>query len=508
MVARDTDLSTMTHTSALLVFPHQLFFDHPGLSKDPDVVVLLEDSLFFGDAAYPLAFHKQKLWFHRATMTRYAALLRERGLTVRHVEHRSPNGALASFLASFAEEGGTEVVLTEPHDFLLEKRLDRLCARHAIQQVRMPTPMFLNRAEDNHEYRSGKRRWFMADFYKHQRRRLQVLMDEDKPMGGQWSFDKDNRKKVPKALRSQIPSLPEPVTDDIDEAARRHVEAHYPDHPGSLNDLIYPTSHAEAVTWLDRFIEERFAHFGEYEDALLEGESFLWHSVLTPMLNTGLLTPKQVLDAIERPDVASFVPLNSREGFVRQIIGWREFIRATYEDLGVTMRTTNHWAHHRPLSPRFYNATTGIPPVDDVIRRSLQTGYCHHIERLMVLGGFMFLCELDPDHIYRWFMEMYVDSYDWVMVPNVYAMSQNADGGLITTKPYFSGSAYIRKMGNYPKGPWTQVWDGLYWRWILKHHDALAKNPRWAMMCATARRMSAEKKAEHLHHAETFLASL
>ena len=160
------------------------------------------------------------------------------------------------------------------------------------------------------------------------------------------------------------------------------------------------------------------------------------------------------------------------------------------------------------MSPKLYDGTTGIDPVDDVIRRLLKTGYAHHIERLMVLGGFMFLCEFDPDDVYRWFMEMFVDSYDWVMVPNVYAMSQNADGGLITTKPYFSGSAYIRKMSNYKKGDWAPIWDGLYWRWIIKNSDDLAKNPRWAMMCATARRMSDEKRATHLHNAETFLASL
>ena len=183
-------------------------------------------------------------------------------------------------------------------------------------------------------------------------------------------------------------------------------------------------------------------------------------------------------------------------------------MRATYVDLGVTMRTSNHWKHSRKIPASFYEGTTGIAPIDDVITRVKQTGYCHHIERLMTLGGFMFLCEFDPDEIYRWFMEMFVDSYDWVMVPNVYGMSQHADGGGVATKPYFSGSAYIRKMSNYPAGDWTSVWDGLYWRWILNHADSLAKNPRWAMMCATARRMAPEKKASHLEAANSFLAQL
>ena len=183
-------------------------------------------------------------------------------------------------------------------------------------------------------------------------------------------------------------------------------------------------------------------------------------------------------------------------------------MRATYEDLGVRMRTTNHWRHDRPMPSSFYDGTTGINPIDDTIRRILQTGYCHHIERLMVLGGFMFLCEIKPDDVYLWFMEMFVDSYDWVMVPNVYAMSQNADGGLITTKPYFSGSNYIRKMSHWGKGEWAEIWDGLYWRFIFKHKDTLSKNPRWAMMCRTGDRMLLETKEKHLEKANSFLAEL
>ena len=200
--------------------------------------------------------------------------------------------------------------------------------------------------------------------------------------------------------------------------------------------------------------------------------------------------------------------MNALEGFIRQLIGWREFMRATYVDHGVEMRTTNHWGHHRPMPACFYDGTTGIDPIDDVIGRVLQTGYCHHIERLMVLGGFMFLCEFDPDDIYRWFMEMFVDSYDWVMVPNVYAMSQHADGGLTTTKPYFSGSSYIRKMSNHPAGDWARIRDGLYWRRIGNHVDELAKNPRWAMLCARARKMDPVKMEAHLEVAEDYLAGL
>ena len=233
-----------------------------------------------------------------------------------------------------------------------------------------------------------------------------------------------------------------------------------------------------------------------------------WHSVLTPALNVGFLTPTQVVKETLAFAKKNDVPLNSLEGFLRQIIGWREFIRATYEDHGVEMRTTNHWNHTRKIPPSFYEGTTGIPPIDDTIHRILETGYCHHIERLMVLGGFMFVCEFDPKEIYRWFMEMFIDSYDWVMVPNAYAMSQHADGGLITTKPYFSGSSYIRKMSHHKIGPWCEIWDGLYWRWVWNHADELAKNPRWSMMCAMAKKMDVSKRKTHLKNAEDFLSNL
>ena len=227
------------------------------------------------------------------------------------------------------------------------------------------------------------------------------------------------------------------------------------------------------------------------------------------MLNIGLLTPQQIMDATLDYVDAHDVPINSVEGFIRQIIGWREFMRATYVDLGVSMRTTNHWGHTRKIPESFWTGETGIDPIDDIIKRALKTGYANHIERLMFLGGFMFLCEFDPKEIYRWFMELFVDAYDWVMVPNVYAMSQNADGGQITTKPYFSGSNYVKKMSNWSgKGEWADIWDALYWRWIWQHADELEKNPRWAMMVSTARRMSDETREGHLNRAASYLREL
>ena len=494
--------------TTLIVLPNQLFLEHPGLSEAPERIVLVEDALFFGDVHHPVAFHKQKLWLHRASMKRYEQMLIGQGLDVDYFEHEPGGDPLVAALTAAARGGGGRILLCEPADHLLERRLERHGRALGLEIRTLPGPMFLNTDEENRAYRSGRKRWFMADYYKFQRRRFDVLMDGDEPEGGRWSFDESNRRKVPKSLLGTIPAIESPDSDELDASAREHVLGRYPENPGRLDRLIYPTSHSDARDWLDAFLRERFELFGDFEDAIVRGENTLWHSVLTPMLNVGLLTPRQVLDAALERARNGEVPLNSVEGFVRQVIGWREFMRATYVDLGVPMRTTNHWGHHRSIPASFWDGSTGIAPLDDVIGRVLETGYCHHIERLMVVGGFMFLCEFDPDEIYRWFMALFVDAYDWVMVPNVYAMSQNADGGTITTKPYFSGSSYLRKMGNHPRGEWETVWDGLYWRWIWNHCDELARNPRWAMMCAMVRKMEPARRDAHLEAAERFLESL
>ncbi|WP_084397542.1 cryptochrome/photolyase family protein [Henriciella aquimarina] len=495
-------------TRALLIFPHQLFGHHPGLDKRPDRICLIEDTLFFGDRQYPMAFHKQKLWLHRASMARYAKRLEGLKPAFEYIRYQTGEPLLKPTIARLAKAGFTEILACDPVDFILEKRLRAYCETHGLELTLMNTPMFLNTPGENRAWREDHTSWFQAEFYKRQRRTLDVLMEGDRPKGGQWSFDADNRRKVPKKLQASVPQLSPIEPDAIEEAARASVERDFPGNPGSLDQLWWPTSHEAAESWLGQFLHERFAQFGPYEDALLEGESLLWHAAITPMLNIGLLTPRLVLDAALAFIDAHDIPMNSAEGFIRQVIGWREFMRATYEDLGVSMRNGNAWGHTRPLPESFWTGETGIAPVDDVIKRILKTGYCHHIERLMVLGGFMFLCEVHPGDTYFWFMEMFADSYDWVMVPNAYAMSQNADGGQITTKPYFSGSAYIRKMGNYASGDWCDIWDGLYWRWIWQHRESLRGNPRWAMMVSMAEKMEAGKRDKHLEAAANFLRGL
>jgi deoxyribodipyrimidine photolyase-related protein len=301
------------------------------------------------------------------------------------------------------------------------------------------------------------------------------------------------------------PGLAPPPRERTRQGWQAVVATHFPDVIGSDTEFGYPIDHTGAAAWLEDFVGERLASFGDYEDAISSGHDTLFHSVLTPMLNIGLLSPRQVVDAAL--DRAGRVPLNSLEGFLRQVIGWREFVRLVYLTHGRRQRTRNFWGFTCDMPAALYDGSTGIDPVDHVIHKVLRSGYCHHIERLMILGNFMLLCEIHPDAVYRWFMELFVDAYDWVMVPNVYGMSQYADGGFMTTKPYISGSSYVLKMSDFKRGPWCAAWDALYWRFVDRHSDFFAGNPRMTMMVAMKDKLGAKLK-EHLRVADEFLARL
>ena len=273
-------------------------------------------------------------------------------------------------------------------------------------------------------------------------------------------------------------------------------------------DVWLPWTREGARRALREFLEERFHDFGPYEDALTTRHTRVFHSTLSPLINISLLHPNDVLEtAIEYAD-AHEVPMNSLEGFVRQILGWREFMRAAYERDGKYMRTRNAFGHKGRLPESFWGGGTGLTPMDHLIERALKFGYAHHIERLMVAGNLMLLAEIDPDEVYRWFMGMFVDACDWVMVPNVYGMSQFADGGLFATKPYISGSNYLRKMSDYPRGDWEEIWTALYWRFIDRHRELFESNHRLSMMPRMLDKMDSGKRSAYMKRAAKFLERL
>lgn len=485
---------------AVLIYPHQLFRKHPALRKDR-MVIFAEDPLFFRQ--YP--FHKKKLVFHRASMTAFAHSLEQKGFSVEFVSSAS----LEKTKNIFDTCGSKKIDVLhvgEPEDDWLKRRLIREAKAKGTKLFFHSTPGFISPLEWSSEALGEKDQYFFTSFYIAQRKRLNILLEEGKPLGGKWTYDQENRKKLPQSVSVPEPSRPRSSVH-LREALE-YVENSFPGNPGTTEDFIFPVTHLSAERWLDDFLVSRLGHFGDFEDALTTRSEFVFHSVLSPLLNVGLLTPKDVVDRAidfsqDRP-----VALNSLEGFIRQIIGWREFIRVIYHLKSVRQRKANNWKHSRKIPSSFWSASTGIEPVDQVIRKVEKHAYAHHIERLMVLGNFMLLCEFDPDEIYRWFMALFIDAYDWVMVPNVYGMSQYADGGLMTTKPYISSSNYIKKMSDYPPGPWCETWDGLYWRFLAKHEASLKSNPRMKLILSQLQKMNSETLKRHKAISRRFLSKL
>lgn len=482
-----------------LVFPHQLFADNPALSARRKVL-LIEDELFFNQ----YSFHFQKLVLHRASMKFFEGQLRKRKFEVDYFD--SGVGILEKVIGSLKDSNVRVIHLCDPHDYLLERRINRFTQRHGISVKCYESPGFLCSPEYLQSYFKDRQRFYLNEFYIDQRKRLDILLEYGQPAGGKWNFDAENRKKMPSSVQPpQLISFS--VKRELTEA-QQYVKTKFSGNYGDAERFSYPICREDALLWMDAFFEERLYNYGIYQDAIVAGNSTLFHSVLTPSLNIGLITPDEILDRAIVAAERMSVPLNSIEGFCRQVMGWREYIRGVYILEGARQRTNNHFGHTGKIPKSFWTGDTGIEPVDNVIRKALRTAYSNHIERLMVIGNFMLLCEFNPNDVYKWFMELFIDAYDWVMVPNVYGMSQYADGGLMSTKPYISGSNYILKMSDFRKGAWCDVWDSLYWRFIDKHKLEFAKNHRMAMMVRQLERIDGSRMKELRFKCDSFLSNL
>ena len=484
---------------AALIFPHQLFEDNPVL-KPGKVVYLTEEFLFFQQ----YRFHKQKITFHRASMQFYRTHLKERKFEVKYINAHSELSDVRALLPHLAKSGISVLHCIDPVDDWLEKRIKSSAQKYGLKIIEYDSPLFLNTRDDVTRYVENQKNLRQTAFYIEQRKKRKILLDaEGRPAGGKWSYDSENRLKYPK---DKVPPAVTFPKSQFHADAENYVSDFFPDNPGALDpSWAYPVTFDSSKEWLHQFVKYRLAEFGPYEDAIVKSQHLLNHSLLSPLLNVGLITPHDVLDAVLKPEILETIPLNSIEGFIRQVMGWREFIRGIYVNKGIAQRTTNHWSFTTKMPASFYDGQTGIEPFDSVVHKVLKTGYCHHIERLMILGNFMLLCEVNPDAVYQWFMELFIDAYDWVMVPNVYGMSQFADGGLMATKPYISGSNYILKMSDFKRGAWQKIWDGLFWRFMHEHRDFFKKNPRMSMLIRNFDRMELKKKQSHLQNAQEFL---
>lgn len=396
-----------------------------------------------------------------------------------------------------------QIQVFEIEDSFFEKQFKNFCKKEGVELEVIQSPMFMVSRHEFGHYLKRVRRPFMKTFYEEQRREKGILMNKDgTPKGGKFSYDTENRKKIPKKEEVIPLELPQ-RSNEVVEEVKKLVEKEFKSHPGSVDKFWLATTRREALAWLDKFIKTRLDKFGDYEDALDDRDPFLYHSVISPYINIGFLTPEEVVKKVAQADAG----INSKEGFIRQVMGWREFMRGIYHNFESEMNSTNFFGHKSKLTNDWYDATTGIPPVDDAIKKAKEFGWCHHIERLMVLSNIMLLCEIDPQEVYKWFMEMFVDSADWVMAPNIFGMGQFSDGGIFATKPYICGSNYIKKMGHYHDGPWRDIWDGLYWRFIDKKKDIIAKNPRMTMMVKLLDKIDSQKKKKIFNDAQVFINS-
>ncbi len=470
-----------------------------------------KDHIFFMAEDYQLCtyekHHKQKILLFLSAMRSHADKLKKNKFKIEYssIEDKAFKLDYLEKLKKILKENKiTEVSSFEIEDKFFEKKITRLFKKEKIHWNIIQTPMFLNSRENFKKYLSKSKKPFMAVFYKETRRELNILMKKDgNPEGGKWSFDEENRNKLPKNIT--IPKFPKINETSHTKKLKPIIEKIFIDHPGSTNEFWFATEYEDVVKLLNFFIKEKSNLFGDYEDAVDQKDNILFHSALSPYINLGLITPELIIKKVLDFHIKHKIRLNSLEGYIRQVIGWREFMRGIYQSYSDEMETRNFFNHNRKMKKSWYDGSTGLPPLDHAIKNALNYGWSHHIERLMILSNIMNLCEIKPTIVYKWFMEMFVDSSDWVMVPNVYGMGLFSDGGIFATKPYICGSSYFMKMMDFKKGEWCNTMDGLYWRFIDRNRKFFLKNPRLSMMVRIFDKMKNDRRKLILSAADKFI---
>jgi len=484
---------------------------------DPADTVLL--MMEVADETGYVRHHRKKIVYILSAMRHHAAALEKAGWTVDYVKLDDPDAA-DSFTGEVARavqrHAPERIVVTEAGEWRVAAMLDSWETLFGLPvEIRADTRFVASHA-DFADWAKDRASLTMEFFYRVMRRRTGLLMEGDKPVGGRWNFDKENRKPAVRDLLMPRPHAFRP--DEITQGVIELVAARFGNHPGALDGFDYAVTAADAERQAVAFFEHALPKFGDYEDAMLTGERFLWHSILSPYINSGLLDPLDLCRRAEAEYRAGRAPLNSVEGYIRQIIGWREFMRGIYWREGPDYVTRNFLDHHRPLPGWYWTGETDMHCLAEAIGQTLETAHAHHIQRLMVTGNFALLIGADPAAVHRWYLEVYVDAYEWVELPNTLGMSQFGDGGLVGSKPYISSGAYIDRMSDYCRhcrydvkqriGPDACPFNALYWDFIARHEDRLADNNRMAMPYRTWAKQSKEAQAATRRQAATFLDHL
>lgn len=454
---------------ALLILPNTLFEDNK-LIKPNMHVYIYEHPIFFTKYKY----HKLKLILHRATMKNYEQFIKDNyKVNVTYIEYHEEFKIKCKKLE-----------LYDPVDHDVAKQLKKYAKSHNINLFIHDTPLFMTTLKSLNEYLEGGGTFHQTAFYIWQRKRLNILLTKDsKPIGNKWTYDTENRKPFPKNFKEG--PIPQENTNKYVIEAKKYINKHFPDNYGS-DEYYLSTDFNETKKNFKQFIKNKLKSFGPYQDAVNKDVIFGCHSIISPLLNVGIITPAYIIDIILKYHEKHKLPIESVEGYIRQIIGWREIVRMMYMFKHDEMKNSNYFGHKRKLSKTWYTGETKMIVIDDLINKVLKYAYAHHIERLMYLGNMMLLLEIEPNDIFKWFMELFIDSYQWVMEANVYAMSSYSTGPLLMTRPYFSSSNYISKMSSYKKVngvydkiegyEWFEVWDALYYNFIKNNKVVFSKN--------------------------------
>lgn len=486
------------------------------LDKHTDLIVMAEVG---AEATYSWH-HKQKIALIFSAMRHFAGELRSSGWRVHY--HRydptQPQQSLLDVLQTVcAEQKPDTLLITECGEYRLHRAMQQDWSHVlSLPVVILPDSRFFCSKIEFAQWAGGRKQLRMEYFYRDMRRRSGLLMNGTEPVGGQWNFDADNREAYDPSVA--IPATPRVVRDDIDLDVCALVQQHFADHPGSLNHFNWPTTRAQALAALAHFIQHRLPHFGRFQDAMQQSSDVLFHSLLSTSLNCGLLLPREVCAAAEQAWRDGLAPLNAVEGFIRQILGWREYVRGLYWLTMPGYADMNALGNRRDLPAWYWTGDTRMQCMRACLRNTLDHAYAHHIQRLMVTGNFALLSGIEPKQICDWYLAVYADAYDWVELPNTLGMVMHADGGLLASKPYAASGSYIHRMSDYcqhcPYNVKTATdhdscpFNSLYWHFIERHEAHFAKNPRMAMIYRSYQRMSAEKRERISQRAQALLANI
>ncbi|MGJ8625158.1 MAG: cryptochrome/photolyase family protein [Yoonia sp.] len=479
--------------------------------KTTDIVVMAE---VMGEAEY-VPHHPKKIAFLFAAMRKFADRLRGQGWTVSYFkldDDDNPQTISGALLACAQQFGTSAVITTQAGEWRVIKALDDLPLDVDVH----PDDRFIASHAEFAAWAEDRKALRMEYFYREMRRKTGLMMEGDKPAGGQWNFDHDNRKPAPGSVEYSGPMRFQP--DEITREVLALVREKFSENFGSLDDFWFATDQGQARQHLAHWIKGGLPKFGDFQDAMMGDEPFLYHAIVGLYINAGLLDPLEVCKAVEEAWIAGDVPINSAEGFIRQIIGWREYVRGIYFLEGPDYTTRNVLQHARDLPWLYWGGKTWMRCLEKSVEQTEQEAYAHHIQRLMVTGNFALLAGVDPAQVHEWYLAVYADAYEWVEAPNTIGMSQFADGGVIASKPYISSGNYIDKMSDYCKecsykvkdktGPDACPFNLLYWHFLDRHRDRFSGNHRMGNMYRVWDRMTEDKRKTVLADADAFLEKL